>query len=82
MANSGILTKIDTQHAIAHSKVIIIDGEAVITGSSNFTKAAKEENAENLLGIHDTKLAQRYRQNWDDHAQHAKAYTGKAGKSF
>jgi phosphatidylserine/phosphatidylglycerophosphate/cardiolipin synthase-like enzyme len=82
MANSGILTKVDSQHAIAHNKVIIIDGEVVITGSFNFTKAAEESNAENLLVIHDSKLADRYVKNWQDHAQHSKVYTGKAGKSF
>ena len=82
VANSGILTKIDSQHAIAHNKVIIIDGEVVITGSFNFTKAAEESNAENLLIIHDEKLALLYMKNWQDHAQHSKVYTGKAGKSF
>jgi len=49
--NQGIPVKIDAQHAIAHNKVMIIDGETVITGSFNFTKAAKENNAENLLVI-------------------------------
>ncbi|MGD0886318.1 MAG: phospholipase D family protein [Thermodesulfovibrionales bacterium] len=38
--NMGIPTYIDAQHAIAHNKIIIIDGETVITGSFNFTKAA------------------------------------------
>ena len=50
--NPGIPVKIDAQHAIAHNKVMIIDGETVITGSFNFTKAAEENNAENLLVIH------------------------------
>jgi phosphatidylserine/phosphatidylglycerophosphate/cardiolipin synthase-like enzyme len=38
---------------------MIIDLETVITGSFNFTKAAEENNAENLLVIHDMKLAER-----------------------
>jgi len=33
--------KIDVIHAIAHNKIMIIDGETVITGSFNFTKAAE-----------------------------------------
>ena len=37
-----------------HNKVVFIDGETVITGSFNFTKAAEENNAENLLVIRDT----------------------------
>jgi phosphatidylserine/phosphatidylglycerophosphate/cardiolipin synthase-like enzyme len=62
---------------IAHNKVIIIDGETVITGSFNFTKAAEENNAENLLVIHDKKLAERYTKNWDEHAKHSEVYAGR-----
>ena len=77
LANSGIPTKIDAQHAIAHNKVMIIDGETVITGSFNFTKAAEESNAENLLVIHDRKLAERYTKNWEEHARHSEVYVGR-----
>jgi phosphatidylserine/phosphatidylglycerophosphate/cardiolipin synthase-like enzyme len=48
LANQGIPTKIDAQHAIAHNKVIIIDGMLVIGGSFNYTKAAQEKHAENV----------------------------------
>jgi phosphatidylserine/phosphatidylglycerophosphate/cardiolipin synthase-like enzyme len=74
--NAGIPTKIDSQHTIAHNKVMIIDGERVITGSFNFTKAAEEKNAENLLIIHDKELASLYTKNWQDHAQHSEVYVG------
>jgi phosphatidylserine/phosphatidylglycerophosphate/cardiolipin synthase-like enzyme len=77
LANSGILTKIDEAHNIAHNKVMVIDGEIVITGSFNFTKAAEEKNAENLLIIHDKKLASFYIKNWHDHAQHSEIYIGR-----
>ena len=33
--NAGIPVKIETQHAITHNKVMIIEGETVITGSFN-----------------------------------------------
>jgi phosphatidylserine/phosphatidylglycerophosphate/cardiolipin synthase-like enzyme len=75
--NAGIPTKIDAKHAIAHNKVMIIDGETVITGSFNFTKAAEEKNAENLLIIRDKKLAPLYIKNWQEHAQHSEVYMGK-----
>ena len=55
---------------------MIIDGETVITGSFNFTKRAEENNAENLLVIHDRKLAERYMKNWDEHARHSEVYIG------
>jgi len=50
---------------------MIIDGETVITGSFNFTKAAEENNAENLLVIKDKKLASLYTKNWQEHAKHS-----------
>lgn len=51
LADSPIPTFNDDKHAIAHTKVIIIYGITIITGSFNFTKAAEERNAENLLVI-------------------------------
>jgi phosphatidylserine/phosphatidylglycerophosphate/cardiolipin synthase-like enzyme len=56
---------------------VIIDGETAITGSFNFTKAAEENNAENLLVIHDKKLAERYIKNWQEHERHSEVYTGR-----
>jgi len=44
-------TYIDPVHKIAHNKVMVIDGQTVITGSFNFTKSVEEGNAENLLVI-------------------------------
>ena len=75
--NQGIPVKIDAKHAIAHNKVMIIDGETVITGSFNFTKAAEENNAENLLIIHDKKLAERYTKKWQEHEKHSEVYAGR-----
>jgi len=46
--------------AIAHDKVIVIDGQIIIAGSFNFIKAAQEKNAENLLVIRDPDLAVKY----------------------
>jgi phosphatidylserine/phosphatidylglycerophosphate/cardiolipin synthase-like enzyme len=43
-----------------HHKVIILDGETVITGSYNFTARAEETNDENLLIIDDPELAALY----------------------
>ena len=50
---TAIQPLIDDKHAIAHSKVMVIDSATIITGSFNFTKAAEEKNAENLLMITD-----------------------------
>ncbi|MDH5768733.1 MAG: phospholipase D family protein [Nitrospirota bacterium] len=65
--NMGIPTFIDAEHQIAHNKIMIIDKETVITGSFNFTKAAEEKNAENLLILKSKELAKSYIDNWDRH---------------
>jgi phosphatidylserine/phosphatidylglycerophosphate/cardiolipin synthase-like enzyme len=75
--NAGIPVKIDAQHAIAHNKIMIIDGETLITGSFNFTKAAEEKNAENLLVLRDRKLAEKYIKNWQEHERHSDEYVGR-----
>lgn len=74
---AGIATFLDEKHAIAHNKVIVVDGHTVLTGSFNFTKAAEENNAENLLVIHDSSLAASYAQNWKEHRRHAVPYLGR-----
>ena len=79
LANVGIQPLIDAQHAIAHSKVIVIDSATIITGSFNFTKKAEASNAENLLVIKDApELVKAYEANVQAHAAHAHPYTRKA----
>ena len=73
-AHMGVATYIDSKHAIAHNKIIIIDRETVITGSFNFTKAAEEKNAENLLIIKSKELAKTYIENWNKHKDHSEKY--------
>ncbi len=72
--NQGISVYIDSAHAIAHNKIIIIDQETIITGSFNFTKAAEEKNAENLLIIKSKELAKIYIENWKKHFDHSEKY--------
>lgn len=74
LANAGIPTLIDAGHAIAHNKIMVIDGARVITGSFNFSKAAEERNAENLLVLEDPALAASYEANWREHAKHSEPY--------
>ncbi len=56
---------------------MVIDSSTMITGSFNFTRAAEEKNAENVLIVHDTALAARYAENWQVHAAHSEPYTAK-----
>jgi len=94
LANAGISTKIsarggssfggDAAHVRrrrTHNKVMIIDNEIVITGSFNFTKAAEESNAENLLAVHDKELASRYIENWQLHDTHSEPYLARTKRN-
>ena len=59
---SGYDVHLDTNTGLMHHKVIIIDGEVVVTGSYNFTQSADEKNDENLLIIHDPQVAALFEQ--------------------
>jgi phosphatidylserine/phosphatidylglycerophosphate/cardiolipin synthase-like enzyme len=70
----GLEVWIDAAHAIAHNKVVVIDGRTVLTGSFNFTRQAEHENAENLLILRDHHgLAALYRANFHSHREHCHA---------
>jgi phosphatidylserine/phosphatidylglycerophosphate/cardiolipin synthase-like enzyme len=60
---------IDYQPNIAHNKVMVVDSKIVITGSFNFTRAAQERNAENVIVISDREFAKKYVQNWEQRAK-------------
>jgi phosphatidylserine/phosphatidylglycerophosphate/cardiolipin synthase-like enzyme len=59
----GLTVLIERTSAIAHNKIIIIDGQTVMVGSFHFAKAAEEKNAENLLIIKSPELAKIYTEN-------------------
>lgn len=77
LAHAGVSVQIDDKHQIAHNKIMIIDGQTVITGSFNFTRAAEEHNAENLLIISSKELAEKYADNWRGHAERSAKYEGR-----
>ncbi len=64
LRKAGIKTKVDYVQGIAHNKVLIIDQDRLITGSYNFSAAANNKNAENMLFINDENLAMIYRNHW------------------
>jgi phosphatidylserine/phosphatidylglycerophosphate/cardiolipin synthase-like enzyme len=77
VAHAGIRTWLDEKHAIAHNKVLIIDEAIVVTGSFNFTKAAEESNAENLLILRSPELASLYTRKFIEHRNHSAPYAGR-----
>ncbi len=74
IAQNRVPTFIDDKHTTAHNKLIIIDGNVVITGSFNFTDQSEDENAENLLVIRDKGVADKFTANWKAHAEHSGRY--------
>ncbi len=72
MAANDMVWRHDGKHAIAHNKVIVVDGSIVITGSFNFTNSAQTRNAENLLVLKSQELAAQYKANWDVHWAHSR----------
>ncbi|MFI5377987.1 MAG: phospholipase D family protein [Tepidisphaerales bacterium] len=75
LKNHQVPVYIDDQHAIAHNKIVIVDGQTLITGSFNFSKKAEEENAENLLVIRgNPELLKEYMANFEKHMGHSQRY--------
>jgi phosphatidylserine/phosphatidylglycerophosphate/cardiolipin synthase-like enzyme len=66
MLAAGIPIRLDRKYAIMHDKFIVLDGDAVETGSFNYTDAAAKHNAENALWQWGVKeLAAAYAAEWE-----------------
>ncbi|MBV9657092.1 MAG: phospholipase D family protein [Verrucomicrobia bacterium] len=77
LARSGVATYLDGRYKIAHSKVMVIDGAVVITGSFNFTHSAEADNKENLLVIRDRGIAAIYTAEWQRQRPGVEPYGGR-----
>ena len=66
VAESGVPVRFNSHYAIMHDKFIIVDDVTLETGSFNFTQAAENRNAENVLVVHDDPQAiAAYLQQWE-----------------
>lgn len=82
LTKRGIDTYIDASHEKAHSKIILIDGKTVLTGSFNLSDAEEEGTADNLVLItNKPQLLAAYEQNFEEHFSHAKKYEDKKASS-
>ncbi|MFI5377917.1 MAG: phospholipase D family protein [Tepidisphaerales bacterium] len=73
LVKRGIELYIDSQHDKAHSKVMLIDGKTVITGSFNFTETGEEGKADNVLVITGRpKLFEAYEKSFQEHMGHSR----------
>ncbi|MCL1825379.1 MAG: phospholipase D family protein [Betaproteobacteria bacterium] len=65
LANRGVPVRFNDRYAIHHNKFMVIDGRHVETGSFNFSAAAADKNAENVLLLWNVKpLAEQYTAEW------------------
>lgn len=60
LRQSGIAARLDGSRDLQHNKVIIVDGEWVVTGSYNFTRSADRTNDENVVILRDRNLSGEY----------------------
>lgn len=51
LANNGVDVRLNDNYAIMHNKFIIADRQTVETGSYNYSAAAENKNAENVMVI-------------------------------
>lgn len=80
LANQGISVRIDEKHAIQHNKYLVIDGHSVELGSFNYSRAAAERNAENVMVIwNQPEVARRYRSDWERLWDKAVPYAPRSG---
>ena len=59
---AGLDVRRDGNSGLMHHKVMIIDGQIVVTGSYNFTASAETTNDENLIVIYDPAIAGQFMQ--------------------
>lgn len=60
LQSAGLDVRLDGNPYNMHHKVIILDGQIVVTGSYNFSASAEKSNDENTLVIHDPRIAAAY----------------------
>ena len=62
----GIDVRWDESSRLMHNKVFVIDNNTIITGSFNPTENADERNDENILIIHDERIAMKYAEEFEE----------------
>ena len=78
LLSMNIPVRVDIIHTLQHDKYMVIDGKTVETGSFNYTAAAEQHNAENVLVLWNApQLAAAYADNWKSLWDQAEVYAGR-----
>lgn len=62
---AGLDVRLDGNARNMHHKVMIIDGDTVVTGSYNFSKSAENINDENVLVFHDPLIVDQFMEEFE-----------------
>jgi len=66
VANQGIPVRLNGSYPIMHHKFIVVDGRHLQTGSFNYSAAAANKNAENVLVLRDMPvMVEKYQAEWE-----------------
>ncbi len=65
LAERDCTVYLDANSYTMHHKVVIIDGETVVTGSYNFSKQAETNNDENVLIIHSKEIGEQFTEEFE-----------------
>jgi phosphatidylserine/phosphatidylglycerophosphate/cardiolipin synthase-like enzyme len=66
LANHGVAVRLNGKYAIFHHKFMVIDNKHIQTGSFNYSSAAANKNAENVIILWDMpKVAEKYIAEWN-----------------
>jgi phosphatidylserine/phosphatidylglycerophosphate/cardiolipin synthase-like enzyme len=65
LACAGVPVRQDGNPGTLHHKVLVIDGETVVTGSLNFSENADESNDENVVIVSNRDIAAQYLQEFE-----------------
>ncbi len=60
LRNAGVQVRNDTNPALMHDKIAVIDESIVITGSYNWSKEAETRNNENMIILRNSDIALKY----------------------
>ena len=79
LANQGVPVRVNGNYAIHHNKFMVFDGQHVELGSFNYSAAAVDKNAENVLLLWNVKpiagaYANEWKRLWDESATMTPAY--------
>ena len=62
----GISIRVDGNKYNMHNKFVVIDGSIVVTGSPNYSSGGNDINDENMLIIHNKKLASMFTKEFNE----------------